>query len=129
MPAFVDELPQLESRLSPERRKRVRTEVRWPVWLFPEGTQERMGSLTQNLSSGGFYCLADTPLTVGDTLLCLLKVPSHEPNGRHVEQMLECRTRVVRVETHAEGRYGIACRIEDYHFTIVSERRGAANCG
>jgi hypothetical protein len=129
IPAFVDELPQLESRLPPERRKRVRAKVRWPVWLYPEGVQERLGSITQNLSSSGFYCLAETPLTVGDTLLCLLKVPSHEPNGKDVEQILECRTRVVRVEAHAEGRYGIACRIEDYHFTIVSKRRTATNCG
>jgi hypothetical protein len=128
IPAFVDEMPQLEGRFPLERRKRARTEVRWPVWLFSEGGQERVGSLTQNLSSSGFYCLAETPLTVGDTLLCILKVPSHEPNGKDVEQILECRTRVVRVEAHAEGRYGIACRIEDYHFTIVSERRSAINC-
>ena len=129
MPAFVDEPPQLERRLPPERRGRVRTQVHWPVWFLPDEAEDRMQTLTQNLSSGGFYCLADRLFTVGETFICLLKVPSHDPNGNHIERILECRTRVMRVETQGERRYGIACRIEDYHFAIVSETRSAASGG
>jgi hypothetical protein len=78
-----------------------------------------IATFTQDLSSGGFHCLADRPFRVGETLTCLLKVPSHVQTGRDVEQRLECRVRVMRVELLDEGGYGIACRIEDYHFAIV----------
>jgi hypothetical protein len=129
MPIFVDEPPPPESRLPPERRKRTRTKVHWPVCFFRDATGERVESLTQDLSSGGFCCLADTPFTAGETLMCLLKLPSHGPNGKHLEQMLECKARVMRVELQDEGVYGIACRIEDYHLVIGTEPRTAANRG
>jgi hypothetical protein len=100
-----------------ERRSRVRTKVRWPV-LLQYGHGGTLESVTENLSSKGFFCLAQTPVTSGETLLCWLTVPTHDPSCKDPTMVLECRVRVVRSEpVSSAGLYGIACRIEDYHFT------------
>jgi hypothetical protein len=66
---------------------------------------------------GGFYCLSAAAFAMGESLLALLKMPTHDPGGRETEGHLECRVKVVRVDTAgADGQYGIACRIEDYRF-------------
>jgi hypothetical protein len=118
VPAFADQ-PQMERLLPSERRKRVRSRVHWPLCLFVNEEEGPIATFTQDLSSGGFYCLTDRPFRVGETLTCLLKVPTYVPDGRYVEQWLECRVRVMRVESLDESGYGIAYRIEDYHFAIV----------
>jgi hypothetical protein len=101
----------------PERRQRVRTSVHWPVVLFRSHSAEAVESLTLDLSVGGFYCLSPTAFAAGESLVGLLKMPTHDPGGREAEGHLECRVRVVRVDTvGADGQFGIACRIEDYRF-------------
>ena len=100
-----------------ERRSRVRTQVHWPVLLFRAAPSEAVESVTQNLSSGGFYCLSKVPLIPGELLACTIKVPAHDPSRKEPDRQLDCRVRVVRVESDAAGGlFGIACRIEDYHF-------------
>src|ERR1041385_8215973 len=107
----------LEGDHRSERRRRVRTRVRWPVLLFRNQKPEAVESLTQDLSSGGFYCLSRTRFLLGEGLQCSLKVPTHDPSGREPDQTLECRIRVMRVDPAVlEEFYGIACRIEDYRF-------------
>jgi hypothetical protein len=101
-----------------ERRKRARTRVHWPVLFFRNQAAEAVESLTQDLSSGGFYCLSKTPFASGEGLRCTLKIPTHDPGGKERERTLECKVRVTRVEVAArEEFYGIACQIEDYRFT------------
>ncbi|HEY6989961.1 MAG TPA: PilZ domain-containing protein [Bryobacteraceae bacterium] len=113
---------QLEAPFPSERRKRARTRLHWPVLLFRNHTAEAIESITRDLSSGGFYCLAKVPFTPGELLTCTLKVPTHDPNGKHLERSLECKVRVMRVELQEGGEmFGIACRIEDYHFAHVAE--------
>src|SRR5215510_2445165 len=100
-----------------ERRKRARTRLHWPVLLFRNRGGSAIQSLTRDLSSSGFYCIAKTPFTPGELLTCTLKVPTHDPNGKHLERSLECKVRVVRVDSQeAEATFGVACQIEDYHF-------------
>ena len=77
-----------------------------------------MQSVTQNLSSSGFYCLSRTPLTPGESLLCTLTMPTYDPKSRERTISLECRASVMRAEATAEGLFGIACRIEDYHLVM-----------
>jgi len=102
-----------------ERRKRVRTQVHWTVLLFREHTSKAVTTLTQNLSSSGFYCLSRTPFALGEQLFCSLEVPTHDPLGKERSLPLECRARVVRVDPEpGNTRYGIACQIEDYHFAV-----------
>ena len=101
---------------SPERRKRVRLQLRWPVCFFREDGREPARATTLNISSDGFYCLSDSMLAPGQILGCLLLVPAHDPEGRERRLALKCRVRVLRVsnEEEIDRMFGIACRIEDY---------------
>ena len=102
-----------------ERRKRVRTQVHWTVLLFREHTSKAVTTITQNLSSSGFYCLSRSAFSLGEQLFCSLEVPTHDPSDKGRTAPLECRARVVRVEPEGgNGRFGIACQIEDYHFAV-----------
>lgn len=102
---------------TPERRKRIRTRVHWPVLFFREETADELQTVTQDLSGSGFYCLSRAPLRCGDSLLCALTVPTYEPGDPDHTVALECRVRVVRSERVSEqGGFGIACQIEDYRF-------------
>lgn len=103
--------------VSAERRKRIRTSVHWPVLLFlgDHNAPSTVESVTEDLSSTGFYCLSRTPLRLGEYLSCTLRIPSNDPSGKSVERHLQCRVIVVRIlPDAADGQYGIACRIEDY---------------
>ena len=103
----------------PERRKRVRTQVHWTILLFRETTSKAVTTITQNLSSSGFYCMAGFPFALGEKLFCALEVPTHDPLGKKRSLPLECRVRVVRVDPEVgAGCFGIACQIEDYHFPV-----------
>jgi hypothetical protein len=99
-----------------ERRLRARTRLHWPLLLFRNLRGEAIESITHDLSSGGFYCLAPIAFRIGEALTCSMKIPTHDPNGKRLERNLECRVRVVRVKPESEGQFGVACQIEDYHF-------------
>jgi hypothetical protein len=99
-----------------ERRRRIRVHVHWPVRFFLEGTEETVDTVTQDLSSDGFYCQASTVFVPGEIRACTLGVPTHHRNGGGIRPVL-CKVRVIRVEAlGADGLYGVGCRIEDYHF-------------
>jgi hypothetical protein len=106
--------PEAQTPFPSERRQRSRIRVHWPVLLFRQGGEAVM-STTQDLSSSGFFCVTAVAFVVGEVLTCALKVPSHDPNGKHLERNLECRVRVVRVQAEGSDRFGLGCRIEDYH--------------
>ncbi len=110
------------STLRVERRKRARTRVHWPVLFFRQHTTDAVESVTQNLSSSGFYCLLTVALLPGEYLACVLTIPSHDPIDGHQTRTLECKVRVVRAEPVPEGLFGVACRIEDYRFLGASGR-------
>jgi len=114
----------IESAFRPERRTRARTHLRCPVLLLPGGGAKAIETVTQNLSSSGFYCLSPLPLTPGDSLFCTLRMPTYDPRGEEHMLALECRVRVMRAGADAEGAYGIACRIEDYRL-VTSDIRTA----
>jgi hypothetical protein len=111
----LNKLTDVERAGRPERRSRVRIQVHWPVLFFRSQPAEAVESLTQNLSSRGFYCFSKTPLTLGEVLACTIRVPAHDPSGKEMDRQLDCKVRVMRVEPTTDGLYGIACRIEDYH--------------
>jgi hypothetical protein len=105
-----------------ERRRRPRVGVHWPILLFRgadgedwEDGDAAVETTTQNLSSQGLYYLSRKCFTVGEWLLCRLKILPNDSGGG--ESCLECRVQVVRVEDNLmEGLYGVACRTEDYRF-------------
>jgi hypothetical protein len=95
--------------------------------LFRNEAANAVESLTRDMSSGGFYCVTGIAFTPGERLICTLKIPTHDPNGKHLERRLECEVRVMRVEPQgAEGTFGLACQIEDYHINQVSTERALA---
>ena len=100
-----------------ERRNRVRAQVHWPVSFVRGDREETVETLTQNLTSEGFYCFCSSSFVPGERLDCCLKLPAHDPAGRSQVLWLECRVRIGRVDPpNAEGIFGVACQIEDYHF-------------
>src|ERR1035437_1805651 len=82
---------ELENPLPPERRKRTRNNLHWPILFFRHEAADTVVSLTQDLSSSGFYCVTGVAFTPGERLICTLKIPTHDPNGKHLEQRLECK--------------------------------------
>jgi hypothetical protein len=112
-----------DSAFMPERRKRPRTNVHWPVRLLKNGAVSGIHATTHNLSSSGFYCLSATPLLPGEPLICILTAPAHDPRSQERTITLECRVSVMRTEATADGLFGIACRIEDYH---LASQNGSA---
>jgi len=113
--AGARELAAIESTFRPERRKWARTHVHWPVLLLRNHGADGIDTVTQNLSSNGFYCLSPEPLKPGESLMCTLKLPAHDPKGEERTLALECTVMVMRAEAASEGFFGIACRIDDYH--------------
>lgn len=104
-----------DGAFQPDRRKRTRTRVHWPVRLRKEGAWKTIETVTHNLSSSGFYCMSAMPLTPGESLSCTLSVPAYDPKLEERTIALECRALVMRAEAAADGSFGIACRIEEYH--------------
>ena len=105
-----------------ERRRRVRTRLRWPVLLFREHAgAETIESFTRDLSSNGFFCVSRLRLNEGERLICSITIPTHDPHGKHLARTLECRVQVVRVVPQETGEFGVACRIEDYHLSPLSD--------
>src|SRR4051794_37975293 len=83
-------IAHIQPRTSADRRKRARTRLHWPVLMFRhKHGSNAVESTTRDLSSGGFYCLTDVPLTEGEDLVCSIKVPTHDPQGKHLECALE----------------------------------------
>jgi PilZ domain len=112
----------LDASFRPERRRRARTQVHWPVLLLQARGADAIETVTQNLSSTGFYCFSPSPLIPGASLLCTLKLPAYDPQSEHHTLMLECRVMVVRAEAATDGFFGIACRIEDYRLLTADVR-------
>ena len=101
----------------PERRKRGRIQVHWPIWFRdPTGTTEIVESVTSDLSSDGFYFLTRTPFGSGEFRMCTLGVPTNQPWSIERVLLVECKIKIIRVHSHGEGLYGVGCRIQDYWF-------------
>ena len=118
LPTYLDtrSIDQPEAVIR-ERRRRSRVQVHWPVCFIRPDTTALVETVTHDLSSDGFYCLASTAFVPGEIRECTLGVPVHHPKGGdHVRPVL-CRVRIIRVEALGEdGSYGVGCRIEDYRF-------------
>jgi PilZ domain len=111
------ELPEMpEKSTARDRRKRTRAQVHWPL-SFLSGTAEIIQTMTHNISSDGFYCIANARFVPGETRDCMLAVPTHSPHSDSPALPVRCKIRVIRVEMFAEGGFcGVGCQIVDYRF-------------
>ena len=107
------EIPEKPSVL--DRRKRTRMQVHWPLTFPLSGSTEIVQTVTNDLSSGGFYCIANARFVPGETRECTLAVPIHYPHGGTSALLVLCKVRIMRVEVTAEdGFHGVGCQIVDY---------------
>jgi len=105
------------------RRKRTRAQLHWPLSFALTGTAGTVQTITQDLSSDGFYCIANTRFAPGEARHCTLLVPTHHPGGENSPLHVLCKVRIIRVEVTGErGFYGVGCQIMDYR--LVNSARG-----
>src|SRR5688572_26370735 len=57
-----------------DRRRRVRVALLLPVYIFPEGAYDPVLGRTKNVSSDGFYCHLDRPLTIGERVRVVMMI-------------------------------------------------------
>jgi hypothetical protein len=110
------EMPEVpEKPRAMNRRKRTRSQVHWPLSFSLAGTAETVQTTTHDLSSHGFYCVANGRFVPGEARHCILTVPTPSPLGQYGQLQVLCKVRIIRVEVTAErGFYGIGCQIMDY---------------
>ena len=111
--------------VSEERRKRKRVALHWPVRLFRGAATPSVESTTENLTSNGFYCHSREPFEIGESLECIIAIPSGSFGYAGSPISLQCRVRVTRVEDQSDG-FGLGCYIEDYDLLVnARQSRGA----
>ncbi|HTT63545.1 MAG TPA: PilZ domain-containing protein [Bryobacteraceae bacterium] len=96
-----------------ERRLRRRVRVRWPLFILkgPHGA-DVLSTVTENLSSRGFFCMVDQALAPGESLVCMVRLPLR--HDLHIPQALRCQAQVIWVKAMDDGRFGIGCCVDDY---------------
>jgi hypothetical protein len=131
IPPFLDTQKVPEKVTPIERRRRPRAQVHWPLCFFRQGTTDMVRTTTHDLSSHGFYCIANAEFVPGEIRECTLVVPTHHPNGGKPALPALCRVRVIRVEVLGEGGlHGVGCEIEDFHFVnSAAEHDGHVRLG
>ena len=101
--------------IRPERRKRIRTRLHWPVEVFGVSTTAVIQTATRDISSIGFYCGSPVLFAPGERIVCILTAPAYHPDAISSVLLLECKVRIVRVEPADEhGAYGLGCQIHEY---------------
>lgn len=105
--------------VSEERRKRGRVALHWPVRLFRNPESRSVESITENLTSNGFFCVSKEPFQIGERLECIILIPAGSFGYSESPISLQCRVRVKRVEDQPEG-FGLGCYIEDYDLLFDS---------
>ncbi len=129
-PDYPDMQGMPEVSLSADRRRRARARVHWPLCFALPGISERVQTITQDLSSDGFYCIANARFVPGESRECTLLVPTHHPHGGDPALPVLCKVRIIRVEVLAEaGCYGVGCQIEDYRFVNSGIRHDSPRAG
>jgi len=109
-------LPILSSSDAPDRRRRRRLRLAYPLRLYRSGEAFRTETKTEDISCEGFFCVTDRHFSPFETLECELLIPFQE-EGLPTEHdiILRCQAEVVRVVQHVdEAAFGIACRLSDY---------------
>ena len=94
-----------------DRRQHVRVPLNCHVHLRRQGRLAPIRAETRDVSSGGFYCLVNEPVTSSQILTCDLILP--EFRSRKKAMTLHCTISILRVEEQPPN-YGVACQIQDY---------------
>ena len=98
---------------SGDRRKRKRVAVHWAVRLSRQPGTPPAESVTENLSSEGFYCIIRERFKPGERLQYVMDIPGENVGSSEPFLILQGHVTVMRVE-YLEGGLGLGCHIEDY---------------
>ena len=102
-----------------DRRRRDRVALHWRVRLFRSFQSVAIETVSEDLSSIGFYCTSQEPFELGETLQCIIVIPADTLDGFDSQVSLECHVTVVRIENNSNG-YGLGCHIEYYDLLPTS---------
>ena len=94
-----------------ERRHRRRFPLQ--CWVEFDRKGHAFASATVNISSQGFYCVVDHPVSPGEELRCMVNLMQQHASLAAPGVSLNCDVLVLRTEERADG-HGIACRIKNY---------------
>lgn len=95
-----------------DRRKRQRVPLHWSVQLARKAGSQTVETVTENLSSEGFFCIAREQFKQGERLKCVI-ITDEILDSADSRIRVHCDVTVRRVEELTEG-FGIGCHIEDY---------------
>lgn len=108
-------LPVILTGEAPERRRRPRLMLAYPVRLFRIGYGSRVETKTVNISCEGFFCITKSVFSPREKLDCELVLASDNDRLADEAIVLHCRAEVVRVVRQNENStFGLACRVADY---------------
>jgi hypothetical protein len=85
------------SRHGTERRKRVRTRLLAGIDVPRLAWFQYGRECHQRPEQRWLYCLTRIQFIEGERLVCSIRMPTHDPHGKHLERTLECTVSVVRV--------------------------------
>jgi hypothetical protein len=105
-----------------ERRRRPRAALQWRIHIYRSGHSDPLVSTSKNISSQGFYCLAQESCEPGECLECSIFIPTQQAGEDTLR--LKCSARVLRVEPAPNAGFGLACQIEDYTLERLSGPMG-----
>jgi hypothetical protein len=95
-----------------DRRKRQRVPLHWSVQLARKVGTQTVETVTENLSSEGFFCIIKEQFKQGERLHCVI-ITDEILDSADSRIRVHCDVTVRRVEELAEG-FGMACHIENY---------------
>jgi len=98
-----------------DRREARRFNMRLPMRVLPrEASAPELRAQTRDVSYRGLYFLAEAQFEVGSLIEFVITLPEQVTQSTEVN--IRCQGKVVRVEASANGRMGIAAKIERYEF-------------
>ena len=108
--------PNLDTQ---ERRRRARMQVHWPVRFLRHDPAFSLETTTRDLSSEGFHFAAKAPFAAGESWVCTLSVPAHDPKNSDRILHVHCNVRIAWVHPEMDGTNLVGCQIEQYRFPNV----------
>jgi hypothetical protein len=98
-----------------ERREARRYTMSLPLRVMPRDAKDHeLNGYTKDVSYRGLYFLADVKFEAGSEIEFVITLPQQITRLGDVN--IRCHGKIVRVESAADGRLGIAARIARYEF-------------
>jgi hypothetical protein len=102
--------------MRPERRSRLRTNLRVSVFLLADGASNLLETRTENISKHGFFCFSNRVFAPGDRARFLLELPmtgnrEMESKSVYLEGIAEVRHVIVGTNN---SYFGLGCHMTTY---------------